>query len=391
MTNKKSYNSIFILAFILSFLVSGQLIFAQTPQPDVNSPNVQTQPEQPKCTAVNPDELEGVSSENLIQIWLSYANCRGININKIPEQQQKQVDFSIWFRGSHTINLSKGLDPALEDYINGDPTHQTPVIIQLSRDTSISEMIELIELGLKYYRGSALANRAYLTFVPAGSIKQISTKPYIAGMTLFKPSFKYDLIPKIEDKVATFVYTIETEKPQHRLDLENLGVELVAYDNTLKLYELKMSASQYDKVANLEWVKLINVVPNSILENQLVKAQGKADGYNNSGVAPTTENENGANTDTKLTWVYANHRTCRHCCHYTHFSAFQEKNLMPPKKNWKLLSVRLRRLSEFPRGNFPAEMRSDQFKNTAHFDSLSVNSLSHSSHSSMDRAQASEA
>jgi hypothetical protein len=44
---------------------------------------------------------------------------------------------------------------------------------------------------------------------------------------------------------------------------------------------------------------------------------------------------------------------------------------LPPKKNLKLSAVRLRRLSEFSRGDFLAaaggEMRSDYFKNTAPF------------------------
>ncbi len=295
---------LFLIGFVLSSVLFGQNIFAQTaPVPITNSPDVQTQPGQPKCTAVNPDELEGVSGNDLIQRWLSYANCRGIDINKIPEQQQKQVDLSILFMSSHMINPSKGLDPLLGDYINGDPAHQIPVIIQLSRDTSISEMIELIELGLRYYRGSALASRAYLTFVPASSIQQISTKPYVAGITLFKPSFKYDLIPKTEDKVATFIYTIEAEKPQHRLDLGNLGVEVIAYDNALKLYEVRIKSSQYKEAANLEWVKLINIVPNSIPENQLIKAQEKSDGYINVE-APSTEKENGDNTNTKGILIY---------------------------------------------------------------------------------------
>ena len=184
----------------------------------------------------------------------------------------------------------------LEDYINDDPTHQIPVIIQLNRDTSIAEMIELIRLGLRYYRGSALENRAYLTFVPASSIQQISTRSYVAGITLFKPSFKYNLIPKTEDKVATFVSTIETERPQHRLDLGNLEIEVVQYDTTLKLYETKMSASQYDEVANFEWVKFIKVVPNSVPENQLIKAQGKTDNYSNSGVIPATDNKSDEDT-----------------------------------------------------------------------------------------------
>jgi len=287
--------------FLLSILIFSILpVYAQEPKqtedptiidmppPKIEDPFLPHQEEQ-KCEPVRPDELEGVSGEELIQRWLNYAKCKNIDMNQIPDSSYT-IDYRIWFMSSHSITLSKGLDPELEEYVENVPhDHLAPVIIQPKRATSIAEMIELINLGLRYYRGSALANGAYLTFIPASSINEIANKPYIAGVTLFKPSFKYTKIPATEDKTETHVFTIEETNPYHESDLKRVDVDVLNYDDSLKLYVVKMSASQYDDVANLEWTKLITVVPGSILESALVEATDKADNYI-VGKSPTQDN-----------------------------------------------------------------------------------------------------
>lgn len=316
---KRNYLSTTIILLIL-VLFSISIIHAQEPQPTEDSSITNASPsevehpftppiEEQRCEPVRPDQLENVSAEEIIQHWLNYAECKGIDINQIPEpillkcgpgdykceeinkhRQTITVDYDIWFMSSHSITLSQGLDPDLKEYMRNVPSgHLVPVILQLKRDTSIAEMIELINLGLRYYRGSTLQNGAYLTFIPASSINEIVSKPYVAGVTLFKPSFKYTQIPKTENKIETHIYTIEETKSNHESDLKRIGVDVLSYDDTLKLYVVKMSSSQYDDVANLRWTKLITIVPESISESELTEATNKSNNYVLSGT--TTRDE----------------------------------------------------------------------------------------------------
>lgn len=275
-------------------LIFGMLIFtnvhAQEPQPITDSPIIDVPPSQvedpstppideQRCEPVRPDELEGVSGDELIQRWKNYANCKGIELNS-PLGKPCQLDNKIWFMSLQEIILSKGLDPDLEEYVSKvSKDYSIPVIIQIKCDISTNGLIELINLGQRYYRGSALQNNAYLIFIPAGNIKKIADKQYVEGLTLFKPSFKYDQVPSTAGLIETHVYSIEKTKPAHKSDLKGIGVDVLNYDDALKLYVVKMTSSQYDDVADLRWTKLITVTPESIPTSQLIKATIKADNY----------------------------------------------------------------------------------------------------------------
>lgn len=240
MTQK--YLLIIGILITMGIFFTGLVIYAQEPQLIEEDPFLPPQEEQ-ECEPVKPDELEGISGNELVRRWLNFGECRGIDINQIPESKYT-VDYTIWFMSSHEIVLSEGLDPKLKEHMKKVPQdHLSPVIIQPKRAISIAEMIELINLGLRYYRGSALTNGAYLSFIPANSINEIVSKSYITGVTLFKPSFKYTKIPATEDKIETHVNTIEEPKSYHESDLKRIGVSMIYYDSTLKLYVVKMSSS----------------------------------------------------------------------------------------------------------------------------------------------------
>ena len=272
--------------FLLTLAIfSISLAYAQEPQQVDESPNLSILPQEdvqeegPRCMPVNPDELEGVSGEELIQRWQNYTNCKGIDLDS-PLGNPCQLDNKIWFMSSYEIVLSKGLDSDLKDYLKKvSNEHPIPVIIQIKCDLSTNDLIELINLGQRYYKGSALQNNAYLTFILAKNIEKIANKQYVEGLTLFKPSFKYNKIPSTDEKVETYVYTIEETKPLHESDLKEIGIDILSYDDTLKLYVVKISSSQYDDVANLEWTKLITTVPESIPTSQLIESTNKADNY----------------------------------------------------------------------------------------------------------------
>ena len=289
---KRSY-LLTIEIFLLTLAIfSISLAYAQEPQQVNQSPNLSILPQEvkespildvqeegPRCMPVKPDELEGVSGEELIQRWQNYTNCKGIDLDS-PLGSSCQLDNKIWSMSSYEIVLSKGLDADLKDYLKkASNEHPIPVIIQIKCDLSTNDLIELINLGQRYYKGSALQNNAYLTFIPAKNIEKIANKQYVEGLTLFKPSFKYNKIPSTDEKVETYVYTIEETKPLHESDLKEIGIDMISYDDTLKLYVVKMSSSQYDDVANLEWTKLITTVPESIPMSQLIESTNKADNY----------------------------------------------------------------------------------------------------------------
>ena len=123
--NQKYLSTITI--FLLTLIIfTTSLAFAQEPQPITDSPITDAPPSQiedpstptideQRCEPVRPDELEGVSGDELIQRWQNYANCKGIDLDS-PLGKSCQLDNKIWFMSSHEIILSKGLDSDLQGY-----------------------------------------------------------------------------------------------------------------------------------------------------------------------------------------------------------------------------------------------------------------------------------
>ncbi len=237
------------------------------------------------CNIPDIDALEHLSAQQVVEQFKNFAECGEIDLDELlPLEDPCEFYEEILFKSSHIISLEKGLDSALEEYIKIVPeNYLIPVIVQLNCKASISQLIELVNSGFRFYRyGQIEGMTVNITFLSPKNIAEIINQEYIAGINLFKPSFKYHKIPDTDEPLSTMIESIEDFKPYHIDELRNIGLNVTEenYSDTLKAYSVKMSASQYPQVANLRWTKLISMIPRPELENiSLIEATDKADSY----------------------------------------------------------------------------------------------------------------
>ncbi len=107
-------------------------------------------------------------------------------------------------------------------------------ILQTNRHISLREIISLMKSGITFYE--PIAAFASPVKIPAGVALELLNAPYVRWIGEYRSTDKYPLLEEVPPIATCYVESFEGDKPEFRLDLKRLGIEILRYDRILKTY-----------------------------------------------------------------------------------------------------------------------------------------------------------
>ncbi|MEO0092472.1 MAG: S8 family serine peptidase, partial [candidate division WOR-3 bacterium] len=198
------------------------------------------------------------------QLLLSYIEKNSIDIDLIPKYDEKPINQNITLFGQ-TIHTSRGIDKSLIDKLEKrtkkrKTAHENFVIciMQFVRPLSYREIIELCDLGVKFYEPLGII--AVVARIPLYNVNKISQLPFVKWLGDYKKEYKYSKVQSSQ-KPEVFLYIFGTKKPEYEQILKTMGIQLLSYNPVVRAFIVKADNKQFSEIADLWWIRRIERNP----------------------------------------------------------------------------------------------------------------------------------
>lgn len=140
----------------------------------------------------------------------------------------------------------------------------TPVcILKFARPPTIREFAQMLENGIRLYRG--MPYDSFIARVPVASFSVLSKMEAFCWIGEFLPTYKYDASTRFVEGRSVYVYSLPGDCAESREDLTRLGakdirashISLITY--RYEFYQVNVSPDVIPKLATLWWVQEIHL------------------------------------------------------------------------------------------------------------------------------------
>ncbi|HEY5133006.1 MAG TPA: hypothetical protein VII85_04910 [Candidatus Krumholzibacteriaceae bacterium] len=131
-------------------------------------------------------------------------------------------------------------------------------ILQTNRHLSLRETISLLRSGITFYED--ISDFARIVKIPAGVALEMLNAPYLGWIGEFKATDKYAPPNESDSDQASYVESLEGDKPKFRSDMKSLGIEVLDYYPLTKTYLVSAGRNRRSDIAALWWVRSISAV-----------------------------------------------------------------------------------------------------------------------------------
>ena len=163
----------------------------------------------------------------------------------------------------HLFNESEftpepGIDPELKvrasaSTENAGDNNRTVVLLQFEEKMAIGNVLHLLQSGIKVY--DQVGDKTFIARLPNKNVENLQAQEYIRWLGLYKAEFKYSANTSQSKMPGAFIYPLGGDKPEYRAELEQLGIAIRGYDTSAFFYDVVLDVSQFEKVAQLWWIK----------------------------------------------------------------------------------------------------------------------------------------
>ena len=202
----------------------------------------------------------------------AYAQGRGLSLEarkppralpagKIDSLPQEGI---VVFNGT-TLPAQTGVEESLAaraDQLAAESRGQETIvaILQVREDLRLKDVIELLELGVKFHE--PLGHAAAIVRLPAAAVPILAGKAYIRWIGEYKPIYKYRPEGTNSGKGGALVQSLGGDRPAYRADLARLGIPVRGYDATSGSYDVLLEEGRFGEVAaELWWVRGLTKEP----------------------------------------------------------------------------------------------------------------------------------
>ena len=163
------------------------------------------------------------------------------------------------------IQPSPGIEPNLlqtQKKLSAKPGKNAEplvAIIQFKGELTISELIDLLDSGVKLHE--SIGEATFLARLPLSAVPLLQTKPYVRWIGEYRAEYKYQesalVLPN--NRPDAVIYSLDGDRPEFRTDLARLDIPVHAYDEVTQSYAVTLEAGRIPETAEqLCWAKGID-------------------------------------------------------------------------------------------------------------------------------------
>lgn len=211
-------------------------------------------------------DLNEIHPVEAISLLESFADEHNLDREARPEAPEDIYEIII---DDRRFVPEPGIDPELQDLVDEAQDEDfVTAFLQLEEMPSINDYIDLMDLGVRgLFKRHWIGHSTFLVSFRAEVFPGLEDMEKIRWLGHYAPEAKVHV--EFEEIETALINPIDSDRPEYQSDLEELGIRIDHYDESLNKFVGRLQEDQTEELAQLWWVRSIEFMQTPELQNEL--------------------------------------------------------------------------------------------------------------------------